>query len=78
MFYLNLIYINQWLVSNCLLLTIVNGGISTGRTSSTITMCEQGHPQHRSSLSNSSVSSIKSSHLVVIGGTPPPPYDVIR
>jgi len=55
----------------------VNGGISTGRTSSTITMCEQGHPQHRSSLSNSSVSSIKSSHLVVIGGTPPPPYDAV-
>ena len=53
-----------------------NEGISTGRTNSTLTMCDQGHPQHRSSLSNSSFSSIKGSLQVVIGGTPPPPYEV--
>ena len=40
-------------------------------------MCEQGHLQHRSSLSNSSFSSIKGSLRVVIGGTPPPPYEVM-
>jgi len=54
-----------------------NEAISTGRTSSTITMCEQGHLQHRSSLSNSSFSSIKGSLRVVIGGTPPPPYEAV-
>jgi len=54
-----------------------NEGISTGRTNSTLTMCDQGHPQHRSSLSNSSFSSIKESLQVVIGGTPPPPYEAV-
>ena len=55
-----------------------NEEISTGRTNSTLTMCDQGHPQHRSSLSNSSFSSIKGSLQVVIGGTPPPPYEVSK
>ena len=51
--------------------------MSAGRTNSTITMCEQGHPQHRASLSNSSFASIKGSLRVVVEGTPPPPYEVL-
>merc|ERR1712179_541152 len=40
-------------------------------------MCEQGHPQHRASISNSSFSSIKESLQAVIVGTPPPPYEAV-